>query len=119
MKDGFRVSFIGFITAIAFGLLLMLSAKWYGKNYLGKNFDAYFLSLLGIIGAGLGWIIRWIVASLSKKIDSMEESIKKKADITYVDEKIKDEKENTKQHIDAIHEFMASIDHKIDILLKR
>lgn len=117
MKDGFRASLVGFIAGIAVGLLLMLSAKWYGENYLGKKFDAYFLSLLGVLGACLGWLIRFVISTITKAIKGMKEELSKKATIDYVNEKIKDERENTKDHFEYMHEFMTRMDNKLDILI--
>jgi hypothetical protein len=87
MKDGFRSSLVGFVGGVALGLLLMLSAKWYGEQYLGKKMDAYFLGLLGILGACVGWLVRYAVFSVRKAIEG-------KADKDYVDTHLHSMKEN-------------------------
>ena len=120
MKDGFRVSLVGLIAAIALGLLLILSAKWYGEQYLGKKFDAYFLGLLGIIGACIGWLFRFAIKIMSKSLKEVEDKLSGKADKTYVEERMEmakmyvdDHKENNESQFNMIHEFMTSIDNSL------
>lgn len=109
-KQAIYDAIIAFIVCAAFGLLLVLIAKWYALNYLNKRLDAYFIWLLGITGSMVTLLFRTWTRRLNKVIDE-------KADKSYVDEKIKDEKENVKNQFKQIHEFMACMDHKLDILI--
>ena len=125
MKDGFRSSIVGFIASVALGMLFILTTKWLGKEYLGVKFDAYFLGLMGIIGACLGWLVRFTIGTVTKSINKMRDEIDMKADKTYVEEKfetakmyVDEHKENNKEHFELIHEFMTSMDSKLDKLIE-
>lgn len=126
MKDGFKASFIGFILAVALGVLFILIAKWFALNYLNKRLDAYFLTLIGIVGAIIGYSFRITALFITKRFDKMDMKIENKSDRTYVEERIEsikmyidDHKENNQMQFDQLHESITSIDNKLDILIGR
>jgi cadmium resistance protein CadD (predicted permease) len=126
MKDGFRWTLFGGLI----GIVLLIIASLIYHNFLKLlppskfNWSLALNILIPIYIGVLAWAVKYFDKIKQNEVTDINERIAKKADRTelYSEiDKVKlsmvDHKETNEAQFDVIHEFMASIDNKLDILI--
>ena len=119
MTEGIKWTLAGVI-AFLISILGALIVLRFGKDITHSQLNWAIGIYISVILVIWGGYVKAVVSAEDKKKDKYEEDMNAKADRTLTDSRFKeqeiimiDHKETNEAQINAIHEFMASIDHKM------